>query len=477
MGSKPPCRWKNQTTVTPESSTGLNGSRIINLHSLGKFIETVSQHSATCSIGVVKLQGEKYQNGVASILSACCTVCHYELTFPTSSKVSGLSGGKRWECNMAAVWGQMSIGGGHSSLEESMSVLGIPVMTKRSFIASEKQIGQWCMDVLQQTMDEAGKEECRLAVEKGSYHEGVPAITVVVVGGWSKRSHKHSYNAKSGVGIIIGQATGKILYMCIRQKYCAICANSHSHCKDAPEHACYKNWDGPSSSMETDIIVEGFKAAEAQHGLRYIKFVGDGDSSVYPTLINSVPGWGRAIRKLECANHAVKCYRSSLEKLIQEKPKYKGKGKLTESMRKRLTKAARCAIKNRSAERDRKQAIQQLRRDLSNGPSHCFGIHDKCSADYCKVKSGKGVLHHLDDQCTSDSEDVETDSTSFNVVVDIANQEITSWMDATDDTGIEVLPQTTQSIDPQMLCDIQCIAGRLVAKAEYLIGMAIHVQD
>ena len=84
-------------------------------------------------------------------------VCHYELIFPTLSKVSGLSGGKCWECNMVAVWGQMSIGGGHSS----MSVLGILVMTKRSFIASEKQIGQWWMDVLQQTMNEAGKEECR----------------------------------------------------------------------------------------------------------------------------------------------------------------------------------------------------------------------------------------------------------------------------------------------------------------------------
>ena len=80
---------------------------------------------------------------------------------------------------MAAVCGQMSTGGGHSSIEKSMSMLGIPVMTKRSFIASEKQIGQWWMDVIQQTMDEAGKEERRFAVEKGSYHEGVPAITVV----------------------------------------------------------------------------------------------------------------------------------------------------------------------------------------------------------------------------------------------------------------------------------------------------------
>jgi hypothetical protein len=53
-------------------------------------------------------------------------------------------------------------------------------------------------------------EERRNAIEQGSLHEGVPAI--IVDGGWSKRSHKHSYNAKSGVGIIIGEHTVILLY-------------------------------------------------------------------------------------------------------------------------------------------------------------------------------------------------------------------------------------------------------------------------
>ena len=44
--------------------------------------------------------------------------------------------------------------------------------------------------------------------------------------------------------------------------------------------------------METDIILEGFLAAEKEHGVCYINFVGDSDSSVYPTLVSSVPGWG-----------------------------------------------------------------------------------------------------------------------------------------------------------------------------------------
>ena len=77
--------------------------------------------------------------------------------------------------------------------------------------------------------------------------------------------------------------------------------------------------------MESDIILEGFKQAESKHGVRYLRFIGDGDSSVYPTLIQYVPVWGRFITKMECANYACKYYRGSLEKLVANNPSYKGK--------------------------------------------------------------------------------------------------------------------------------------------------------
>ena len=83
--------------------------------------------------------------------------------------------------------------------------------------------------------------------------------------------------------------------------------------------------------------------------------------------------------------HACKCYRSSLEKLVQEKTKYKRSGRLPEKMRCRLTSAAQCAIKMRSQEADVVGAIKNLEKDLRNGPLHCFGIHTKCSADFCKT--------------------------------------------------------------------------------------------
>ena len=75
-------------------------------------------------------------------------------------------------------------------------MIGVPVMFPKQFINTERDIGEWWHIELKQVMVEAGKEEKRLAEERGDFHEGVPVITVIVDGGWSKRSHRHSYNAK-----------------------------------------------------------------------------------------------------------------------------------------------------------------------------------------------------------------------------------------------------------------------------------------
>jgi hypothetical protein len=62
-------------------------------------------------------------------------------------------------------------------------------------------------------MEMTGKEEARLAVEENNVDEnGIPLITVVADGTWSKRSYKSNYNALSGlVSIII------ILYLYYRK--------------------------------------------------------------------------------------------------------------------------------------------------------------------------------------------------------------------------------------------------------------------
>ena len=133
-------------------------------------------------------------------------------------------------------------------------------------------------------MEDAGIEEAELATQRGDLIDEVPYITVVIDGSWMKRSNwTGKYDSLSGVGVIIGYCTGKVLFVGVRNKYCAICNRCTRERKEPTEHICYKNWDTArsSTSMEADAITEGFKCSVQQHGLIYSKVIADGDSSVY----------------------------------------------------------------------------------------------------------------------------------------------------------------------------------------------------
>ena len=65
--------------------------------------------------------------------------------------------------------------------------------------------------------------------------------------------------------------------------------------------------------------------------------------------------YGCDVKKVECSNHAVKCYRTRLENIYKDNPSFRGKGGLTKAI-----------IKRR------------------NGPRHCFGDHSLCRSSFCK---------------------------------------------------------------------------------------------
>lgn len=66
--------------------------------------------------------------------------------------------------------------------------------------------------------------------------------------------------------------------------------------------------------MEAEILVEGFQKSEEMHGVQYLSFVGDGDSSVFAQLKEKV-SYGQNIKKTECKNHVIKNYTSALYKV------------------------------------------------------------------------------------------------------------------------------------------------------------------
>ena len=162
-----------------------------------------------------------------------------------------------------------------------------------------------------------------------------------------------------------------------------VCAINTRNKKPISIHHCYRNCAGSLCSMEANIILEGFWLSEEIHGLWYLWLIGDGNSSVYHSVVTSVPLYGRKITKVECANHAVKCYRNRLKALCNDKPEYRGKHGLSQAMMKQILHGAQCAITTYSTTGD----VAALHHDLQNGPQHCFGFHDSCNSAFCQHKS------------------------------------------------------------------------------------------
>ena len=226
-------------TVTPTQAvcSPISGCRIINMDQFRDSISMLTAHSAQCG-GKCTLDGETMHSGLAVILQASCVKCGHVFSIRTRTETSS---GKQWTVNLGAVLGEMSTGGGLTRFNSTLALMEVPGMHKRMYSDTEEFLGKEMRQHLARSMQEVAEEEKQHAIDTDSFHQGVPSITVVVDGGWSKRAHKHSYNAKSGVAVIFGNHTRKLLFMGVRNKFCAVCAVASNKGIDAPQHKCYRN--------------------------------------------------------------------------------------------------------------------------------------------------------------------------------------------------------------------------------------------
>lgn len=106
--------------------------------------------------------------------------------------------------NTAVVTAIVNTGQGFSQLDSFTAFLNMPNMSNPSYQKYHNNITKHTEDLAYDTMIEAGKEEAALAIMENDVNEkGVPMITVIADGAWSKRSYKSGYNALSGVVSIL----------------------------------------------------------------------------------------------------------------------------------------------------------------------------------------------------------------------------------------------------------------------------------
>lgn len=136
------------------------------------------------------------------------------------------------------------------------------------------------------------------------------------------------------------------------------------------------------------MIVDAFCTSVELHGVRFLKYVGDGDSSVMAKIREKCP-YGYRVQKVPCKNHLMRCYTSGLYSVaLNSALKFPEARKMLRGKIDRLVKAANCAIHaaTHDEETPHRQKVKCLIENLRNGPKHVFGEHRGCGT-WCDKKT------------------------------------------------------------------------------------------
>lgn len=277
---------------------------------------------------------------------------------------------------------------GFMQLQELLTVMDIKSMSHATFHKYQIELFDIYLEAAAKSMREAGQEELRLARERNAKFVGnLACIPVVTDGTWLKRSYHSVFNSNSGVAIIIGYYSQKVLYVGVRNKYCFTCDRAaKANLQTVPDHHCFKNWGGSSSSMETDVIIQGFKSSIEQHGLIYETLIADGDSSVFGSLdqLNIYEDQGIVIKKIECVNHLLRNMTKSLKKLAQGSSGPKHLRDILLLRYRRFRSGVSNAVEYRTKETGSfEDKVFRLREDIENVCHHVLGDHSKCASYFC----------------------------------------------------------------------------------------------
>ncbi|KAL1485520.1 hypothetical protein MTO96_047301, partial [Rhipicephalus appendiculatus] len=126
----------------PSECTTISGRRLVSVIHFINAIQELGNHRCTSPHGgCFELQAER-RVGFWSEYTFKCNGCagKRKVTTDPIAEPTPLTEKTALGVNDAAVWGFMSIGSGHSHLEEAMSVMEIPTMSKGSFLRREESI-------------------------------------------------------------------------------------------------------------------------------------------------------------------------------------------------------------------------------------------------------------------------------------------------------------------------------------------------
>ena len=351
------------------------GRRVQDLSLLAEGISELTCCKLCC--GKLELVEEKNIQGLSSSLVWSCMSCKEELAIPTSHMIkSNIPKGKpRSEVNLLAVGGMEMIGKGYAGLNSFLTHLDIPSMSHTTFDKTALFIGKAAQQVVEESLNKAHVEEKEKLVQKGVQidQHGNLVDEGITDAGWQKRSYNHNCNSLSGVGVLVGKETGKVMDFEVLTVNCKKCATAKTIGKEVEPHNCTALWKGSAKSMEPEMAARMWSRS-GHYGINFSTQVGDEDSATQKKLQEEVPDNLKPTKKKSDFLHIKRNFTNHLYNL---KSKYRGI--MSKMVITKLVVDFSAAIKTNVGD------ANKIRDALQNIVSHNYGIHIKCG-DWCLAK-------------------------------------------------------------------------------------------
>ncbi|XP_066590769.1 uncharacterized protein [Prorops nasuta] len=210
-------------------------------------------------------------------------------------------------------------------------------------------------------------------------------FTVSGDGSWKKRG----FSSLFGVSTLIAKYSGKVVDTCVQSSFCQGCLLWKNKKNDDPygyeewlasHENCTINHTGSSGKMEIDAIVKMFSHSTDKHNVKYLTYVGDGDSKTFKGILDSQPyGEKCVVIKKECVGHVEKRMGTRLRnaKKANKGIGGKGEGKLTDKVIGELTKYYGLAIRRHP------DSIADMKREIWATFYHYISTNDKPQHQNC----------------------------------------------------------------------------------------------
>ena len=290
------------------------GNRLVNLSCLQDMISAAAVPCQVCH------EGSRY--GLATECALRSSSCASSASSPLSLKKTGQ---KWYDVNRRSVLAMRLVVRGRESLKKICATLDMPPpLAKKSFDFHRSTLQQATEILAQESMSRWAADLVSL---RTSRHAVNPADVVVSTNGtWMRRG----YSSLCAVQTVLSLDTKKILDVEILSKSCARCRSWRSRLDkhevskeeyDAWEagHAgeCHINTHVSSPAMESSAVVSLWARSQQVRGLRYVGYIGDGDSKGYHNVVDSKPYGEQGVVKEECVGHVQKRLGKNLRDLKQ----------------------------------------------------------------------------------------------------------------------------------------------------------------